>query len=108
MPNMPKSKRPPWMPERIQHQRKNHNAAFYKGAAWERLASAHKRANPLCVHCLAKGMRTPVWATDHIRPMNQGGAPLAWDNLQSLCRACHDLKSAGESRPGKVGGVVHP
>lgn len=30
---------------------------------------------------------------DHIREIARGGAPLAYDNLQTLCRACHRVKT---------------
>ena len=35
---------------------------------------------------------------DHITPIRDGGAVLDGDNLQSLCRACHDAKTAEDVR----------
>lgn len=56
--------------------------------------------NPLCVECEAQGISTPVEVTDHITPINQGGDPYAWSNLQSLCDTCHNIKSGKEAHPG--------
>ena len=35
---------------------------------------------------------------DHIVPLEVGGAPFDPENLQSLCKRCHVLKSAEEAR----------
>lgn len=103
MATVPHATRPWWMPERKAHsRRKRANSKFYKSAAWVNLATAHKRANPLCVQCLEKGISTPVWCTDHIVPINAGGDPLAWDNLQSLCYPCHCRKSGKEAHTGSL------
>lgn len=42
-------------------------------------------------------MVTPVQVTDHIVPINEGGAMYDWDNLQSLCTQCHNSKSGKEA-----------
>lgn len=98
MPTVHKTRRPSWAPERkAQDRRKQPNAAFYKSAAWVNLALAHKRQNPLCVQCLQEGIRTPVEVTDHIQPINAGGDPLDWYNLQSLCHRHHNAKSGREA-----------
>lgn len=35
---------------------------------------------------------------DHVLALEDGGDPWAADNLQTLCRQCHILKTAGENR----------
>ena len=35
---------------------------------------------------------------DHVVPLKRGGDPLALDNLQALCRACHIEKTRRENR----------
>ncbi|XPS83916.1 HNH endonuclease domain protein [Desulfosarcina variabilis str. Montpellier] len=35
---------------------------------------------------------------DHIVELKDGGAPLSEDNVQSLCRSCHQRKTAREAR----------
>lgn len=96
MPNLPKSKRPVWAGERRPFERmKEKNTSFYNSATWRNLAKAHKAAFPLCVnHAQCKGV---AHTTDHIKPINEGGAPYAWDNLQSLCWKCN-TKKTGKQR----------
>ena len=50
------------------------------------------------------GRITPVEVTDHVNPINQGGALLDWDNLQSLCHPCHNAKSGREAHDKGKGG----
>ncbi|MDE0001741.1 MAG: HNH endonuclease [Rhodospirillaceae bacterium] len=47
-----------------------------------------------CCTCGRRGRRLEV---DHIVPMDQGGAPLAMENLQTLCVDCHIVKTAAEN-----------
>lgn len=104
MPTVKKSQRPAWLPERKPHERRvKANTAIYNGKQWRNLAMRHKIANPICVHCEAKGIVSPVEVTDHILPINQGGQPYAWDNLQSLCNACHAVKSGKEAHDAQRG-----
>lgn len=37
---------------------------------------------------------------DHIRPLKEGGAPWASENLAAICFDCHDAKSKAEARRG--------
>lgn len=105
MPTLPKSKRPYWLPERkAAGWSKSPNAKKYKTKAWERLALAHKRDNPLCVECLKQGIRAPVEVTDHVKALRDGGAFLDWNNLQSLCRPCHLRKTNEETKARAAGG----
>ena len=62
-------------------------------ARWERLRSMHLAGEPLCRMC-----GRPAVLVDHITPIRDGGAILDDDNLQSLCRACHDAKTAEDVR----------
>lgn len=52
---------------------------------------------PFCRACAAKGVRTYATVVDHIRP-HRGRWELFVDmsNLQSLCKSCHDRKTALE------------
>lgn len=102
MPNMPKAQRPKWMPERKAHEgRIKTNREVYGTNRWTMLARLHKSHNPICVACEAQGMVSPAEVTDHTLPINKGGAPWDWVNLQSLCRRCHDDKSAREAHDNK-------
>jgi hypothetical protein len=58
--------------------------------------------NPLCVECERQGRITPATVVDHIIP-HKGNLELFWDedNLQALCKPCHDRKTAKEGRWGE-------
>lgn len=53
------------------------------------------RREPLCRRCLKAGIKTPATDRDHIVPKRAGGRD-ADSNLQSLCKACHNHKTAQE------------
>ena len=54
----------------------------------------YRRANPLCVKCLAVGRTTLSEVTDHVIP-HRGDQKLMWDvsNWQALCGPCHNRKT---------------
>ena len=63
---------------------------------WEALRlTVFERDGGVCVEC-GQGPPRARLECDHRRPVRQGGA--WWDaaNLQTLCRACHKLKSNAE------------
>lgn len=64
------------------------------------------RNEPLCRHCYAKGIITEAEEVDHILPLANGGTDTD-DNVQSLCRQCHAIKTAGEAAKG-FGATNHP
>ena len=63
-------------------------------ARWVKLRRLHLQGEPLCRRCAAQGRVTAADLVDHIVPIAEGGAVLDEDNLQSLCRRCHDAKTA--------------
>lgn len=89
------------MPEPEKTWKRSENADKYNSWQWRKLATAHKRANPLCVRCLEKGIAKPAEATDHVKAIRDGGDFLAWDNLQSLCKKCHFDKTMEEANARK-------
>lgn len=64
---------------------------------WRKARRAYLLENPLCVHCLKRGKRTPANEVDHITP-HEGDMTLFWDesNWQALCKPCHSRKTLGE------------
>ena len=97
MPTLKRTCRRPWQPEHAPQMGRRHaNTEFYRSTAWRKLRAEQLRRQPLCECCLAQGRHTPAHIVDHIRPVNQGGAPLDLENLQSLCVACHNRKSGTE------------
>lgn len=67
---------------------------------WNRLRAAHVARQPLCVRCAEQVRAVPVAEVDHIRPFCGKADPLRLDpqNLQSLCRSCHAIKTAEDVR----------
>ena len=63
-------------------------------ARWVKLRLFHLQGAPLCRRCAAQGRVTAADLVDHIVPIADGGAVLDEENLQSLCRRCHDAKTA--------------
>lgn len=63
------------------------------GGEWERISKLYRRSHPVCEICNA----APSEDTDHIVPFRGLNDPLrtAWDNLQAVCRACHNRKTHG-------------
>ncbi|MNY69216.1 HNH endonuclease [compost metagenome] len=56
----------------------------------------HERDDWTCCHCHSVTMELEC---DHIVNTAQGGTD-DLDNLQSLCKPCHDKKSLAESKAG--------
>ena len=54
------------------------------------------RREPFCRTCWARGLSVKATVVDHIRPMAQGGSYDEPENLQALCKECHDRKTASE------------
>lgn len=67
---------------------------YSASAAWNKESKAHRRANPLCVRCKARGKIKLVDLTDHILPTRYF-PELFFEpsNWQSLCIGCHALKT---------------
>ena len=61
------------------------------GGEWERISRAVRQARPVCEIC----NDAPSVDVDHIQPFNGRNDPLRvdWDNLQAVCRACHNEKT---------------
>ena len=74
---------------------------FYSSSAWIKLRNLKRRLNPLCENCEKLGLLTPFHTIDHIKPISEGGAPLDMDNLQTLCKQCHAIKTGKETAKRK-------
>lgn len=70
--------------------------AFYKTGAWRNTRKvALMRDEWLCQHCLQSDVYKPAEMVDHIVPtLVDWEKRLELDNLQSLCNACHNRKTA--------------
>ena len=70
---------------------------------WQKLRHRKFIANPVCEMCAKEGRATPTEEVHHIKPVESGRDEaemrrLAYDfdNLQSLCKACHAAVHARE------------
>ncbi|MDA5210215.1 HNH endonuclease, partial [Escherichia coli] len=45
---------------------------------WEKYRAMYLSKNPLCAHCLEKGIYTPAVVVDHIIPIDGGNDVLFW------------------------------
>ena len=69
----------------------------YKTSRWQYMRLQQLQREPLCAICRANGDYVSATVADHIKP-HKGDARLFYDadNLQSLCKQCHDRKTATE------------
>lgn len=67
---------------------------------WRQLRQSYIAEHPLCQHCEKRGMTTPATEVDHIIEFGGIDDPLRLDpdNLQSLCRRCHAIKTHRDKR----------
>lgn len=75
------------------------------GSRWKKVRVTYLQSHPLCVRCGEEGRLTPASVVDHIVP-HKGDVALFWNsnNWQSLCKTCHDVKTATEDGGGWGGG----
>jgi 5-methylcytosine-specific restriction enzyme A len=87
--------------------RRGHAAARGYGYRWRIASKTYLANNPLCVECLKKQRLVAATVVDHIVP-HKGNPALFWnrDNLQALCKRCHNRKTAtSDSRWGRGAGI---
>jgi 5-methylcytosine-specific restriction endonuclease McrA len=73
---------------------------FYSSTPWRKLRAAYRKANPLCRRCGRKAQHV-----DHVVSILTAPARrLDWWNLQCLCHACHNEKTAAD----QAGRAVRP
>ena len=76
---------------------------LYYTTRWKHVrAQALARDKHLCRSCLAQGKAVSATEVDHIIPTSQGGSMFDLSNLQSLCHACHELKTKRERGRGRL------
>ena len=98
MPQKLSSPQRKWEPARSEGKQTGRTVStkFYQSPAWRKLRALKISMNPFCEKCEAKGIVTQAKEIDHIKPIRQGGEPLAMNNLMSMCTPCHAAKSATE------------
>lgn len=85
--------------------RQRPHAWVYATRAWQRLRLEQLRTEPLCRYCTELGLTVAATEVDHIRP-HRGDRDLAFDpeNLQSLCKPCHDRHAQAKDKGLPVAG----
>ncbi len=74
---------------------------FYNSGEWRKLRNLKLKQSPVCEECLRAGRVVPAEIADHILPAREYPEHrLRLDNLQSLCRGCHNRKHGGGSSDG--------
>lgn len=71
-------------------------AIIYNSKEWQELRIQKLRANPLCEECAKEGIVTSAHCVHHRHPIEDSHSmqemkhwAFMWENLQSLCDACH-------------------
>ena len=100
-PGCPELTREGWCPKHKPKTQRRASAAYhgwYSLPIWtDDLRQAQLLREPFCRECARQGFRTWATVADHIRPF-RGNWALFIDprNHQSLCKHCHDQKTARE------------
>ena len=66
---------------------------FYSSAIWRKTRAAHRAREPLCRMCAEAGRIKAGDVVDHIVERRDGGSDYDPTNLQTLCHACHGIKT---------------
>ncbi|WP_031405286.1 HNH endonuclease [Geobacillus vulcani] len=83
-----------------EHLRDQKAREFYHSKEWQRVRQvALVRDNYLCQHCLRNNRITSAEVVDHVIPIRvDWSLRLSLGNLQSLCNACHNKKTAEDKQ----------
>lgn len=91
---MKASKRLPWRCKNTKQAKDK--AIIYNSKEWQQLRIEKLRANPLCEVCEQDGIVTSAHAVHHRHPIEDSTSKaemrkwaFMWDNLVSVCDACH-------------------
>lgn len=75
------------------NKRDQQRSKFYHSAQWKKLRELQLNDEPLCVICKDIGE-----IVDHIKEISDGGCATCMDNLQTLCKPCHNTKTSIASK----------
>lgn len=76
---------------------------FYKSKAWKHLSYQYRLNHPCCEQCLKSNIVRKADVVDHIIEIKDDYSKrLDEENLQSLCHACHNQKTAIERQKRKT------
>ena len=67
---------------------------FYSSWKWRKCRDKYVKQNPLCEKCKENGKTVEADEVDHIIPVKvRFDLRFDFENLQSLCKRCHSIKS---------------
>lgn len=72
------------------------NDPFYSSPEWKNVRASYGSRHPICEQCERNNIIVPRYCVDHIVPRSLGGSAYSEENLQALCRLCHDKKRTQE------------
>ena len=78
--------------------------SFYKSRRWQHTRAAYlSSVGGLCERCIKKGLYHPAVIVHHkiyIAPenINNPEITLNWNNLEALCRECHEEEHSGAKK----------
>ena len=103
MPTLKPYRKSPWKPVPVKR-KISPDYDFYNSRQWRKISKLFLSdpINSVCIECRKEGRLDPATVTDHIIPIQHGGAKTDERNFQGLCRHHHAKKSAKESH-GIVG-----
>jgi len=111
MPIKPPQQRKPWQGTPTEERRRGKadldrrrgsSAARGYDVAWQRLRLAYLAQHPLCRMCEAQGRVTAASVVDHVLTIaDRPDLRLDWNNLQPLCKPCHDRDKQREDARGR-------
>lgn len=74
------------------------NSKLYSQGYWKKQRQAQLSKAPLCAACLINGKVIQAEHIDHVFPHRQNAERFRRNLFQSLCPACHTIKTQFESR----------
>lgn len=74
------------------------NAKLYSQRAWDKIRTAQLSRQPLCARCQSNGKITGAQHVDHVFPHRRDPVKFKVNLFQSLCAACHTLKTQDEAK----------
>ena len=74
------------------------NSKLYGQAKWQNIRARQLSKEPLCARCLHEGKVTSGAHIDHVFPHRRDNARFTVNLFQTLCAACHALKTQDENR----------
>lgn len=89
-------------PQRRHDERRGSAAARGYDRRWQTVRAAYMAQYPLCGRCQMRGLVKQADMVHHIVAIADGGARLDFDNLISLCWACHGKVGPSGDTVGQV------